>query len=438
MNLPTLTRDRPLSRVARYTAHYHVPAAALEGIVAGVFTLNDVVLRKTFGASALFITLMVMAQPASQLLAIVWGNLMEGRPKRPFILGLGGTGRLVLLTVALATGAVGFAVPVVISIALGTAIIPALNALYQSNYTNAERGRVYGWVVSVIALATILGSLGAGALMDVHPNYYRVIYPAAGLVGLGGMWHYYRMHHRTLPSRVTAEPREPLRAPGGVSEIFEFTGVWLKEVARALRNPLRGSISIFRDDPEFFQFEVAYMVYGLAFMLLQPIFPIFLVDQIKVSYGQAAIARGLIFWGVISLSAPLFGRWMDRMNAVGLSVIGFCILILAPIGLALSHSIMPVYASFAVYGLGLAPIQIAWTMGPILFAGKRDAAAYMGVHVTMVGVRGLFGNPLGLFLLETIGSRAAFLVSSVLFAVSAWLMWRLHRRMAQRAARATA
>ena len=46
--------------------------------------------------------------------------------------------------------------------------------------------------------------------------------------------------------------------------------------------------------------------------------------------------------------------------------------------------------------------------------------------------------PLGLFLLETIGSRAAFLVSSVLFAVSAWLMWRLHRRMAQRAARATA
>jgi hypothetical protein len=69
-------------------------------------------------------------------------------------------------------------------------------------------------------------------------------------------------------------------------------------------------------------------------------------------------------------------------------------------------------------------------MGPILFAGNRDAAAYMGVHVTMVGIRGLIGNPLGLFFLETIGSRATFLVSGALFLIGSLLMARLQRRMA--------
>lgn len=434
MNLPLLLTERPLSRVARYTARFHVPAAGLEGLVAGVFTLNDVILRKTFGASAVVIMLVVMAQPVSQLLAIVWGNLMQGRPKRPFILGLGGTGRLLLLLVALATTTLGFALPVVGSIALATAIIPALNSLYQANYSDRERGRIYGWIVSITALTTIVGSLGAGALMDIHPDYYRVVYPLAGLLGLGGMYYYYRIVHRTTRAVTAGASRPPLRTPGGPGEVLDVMTDWMREVLGAMKNPLRGSVSLFREDPDFLRFEVAYMVYGLAFMLLQPVFPIFLVDEIKIQYSQAAVARGLVFWGVISLAAPLFGGLLDRWNAVVLSAIGFAILVLAPLGLALSHSIWPVYGSFAIWGLGLAPIQIAWTMGPILFARNRDAATYMGVHVTMVGLRGLVGNPLGLFLLETVGSRAAFLVSSALFALSAVLMWRLNRRMVASAA----
>lgn len=430
MNLPALLTDRPLSRVARYTARYHVPAAGLEGIVAGIFTLNDVILRKTFGASAVVIMLVVMAQPVSQLLAIVWGNLMHGRPKRPFILGLGGAGRLLLLAVALASTTAGFAVPVVASIALATAIIPALNALYQANYSDRERGRIYGWIVSITALATIAGSLGAGALMDVHPGAYRIVYPAAGLIGLGGIYCYYRIVHRPFRAVLPITSRPPLRMPGGPGEVLDVMTDWMREILGAMKNPLRGSLALFREDPDFLRFEVAYMVYGMAFMLLQPVFPIFLVDEIKVHYSQAAVARGLVFWGVISLAAPLFGRLLDRWNAVLLSAIGFGILILAPLGLALSHSIWPVYGSFAIWGLGLAPIQIAWTMGPILFARDRDASTYMGVHVTMVGVRGLVGTPIGLLLLETVGSRGAFLVSSALFAAATILMWRLNRRMA--------
>lgn len=413
-----LAGSRPLSRVALYTARYHVPAAALEGLVAGVFALNDVVLRKTFGASALLITLMVMAQPVSQLLAIVWGNLMEGRPKRPFILGFGGVGRLSLLFVGLAVTPVAFAVPVVVSVSLALAIIPALNALYQSNYRDHERGRVFGWVMSGTALANITASLAAGHLMDINPAWYRVVYPVAGLFGLGSAILYYRIRAR----------RGPNGAPG-MSDAALGPAEWFDAVGRAIRSPFRGAATVFRQDPGFFRFEIGYMLYGLAFMILQPVLPIFLVDEIHVQYSQAATARGLIFYGIIALLSPWFGRLLDRWNAVRLSILGFALLIFFPLALAVSRSVAGVYGAFALYGIAMTGVNIAWTMGPILFAGRRDAASYMGIHVTMVGIRGLLGNPIGLLLLQTIGSRPTFLVASVLFGLGTLVMIRLDRRM---------
>jgi MFS family permease len=413
---------RPLSRVSRYTARYHVPAAALEGLVAGVFTLNDVVLRKTFGAGAVLITLMVMAQPVSQLLAIVWANVMEGRSKRPFILGFGGVGRLSLLFVALATTPVAFAAPVVVSVALAMAIIPALNALYQSNYRDHERGRIFGWVMSGTALANIAASLAAGHLMDINPAWYRVIYPVAGILGLGSAVLYYKIRPRHGPA-----------GSPGMSDAALGPAEWFDAVGRAIRSPFRGAAAVFRGDPNFLRFEVGYMLYGMAFMILQPVLPIFLVDEIKVQYSEAAMARGLIFFGMIGLLSPFFGRLLDRWNAVRLSILSFAMLVFFPLGLAASRSVGGVYGAFAWYGIAMTGVNIAWTMGPILFAGRRDAASYMGIHVTMVGIRGLVGNPLGLLLLQTIGSRPTFLAASALFVAATLVMLRLHRRMCREA-----
>lgn len=396
-----------------------MPAAAFDGLVAGTFTLSDVVLRKTFGASAILITLMVMAQPVSQLLAIVWGRLMHGRSKRPFILGFGGVGRMMLLLVAFASTAVSFAVPIVVSIALAVAIIPALNALYQSNYPNSERGRVFGQVLAMTAVTTIASSMAAGWWMDHDPGAYRIIYPLTGIVGLAGIYLYWRIR-----------PRATAGGPSGSRPDLSASD-WFEAVYDALRHPFRGAKTIFTTDPDFLRFEIGYMLYGLGFMMLQPVLPLFLVDEINVQYSEAATARGLIYWGVLALVSPLFGRLLDRWNAIRLSIFGFAFLVAVPLLLAISHSLAGVYLAFAVFGFAMSPVNIAWTMGPILFAGRRDAATYMGVHVTMVGIRGLIGNPMGLVLFKAFGSRPAFLVASLFFAAATVVMVRLHRRRAR-------
>lgn len=421
---------RPLSRVTRYTARLHLPAAVLEGLVAGLFTLNDIVLRKAFGAGAVLITVLVMAPPASQLLSIVWGRLMEGREKRRFILAFGGGGRIVLFALAFATTPVGFLTPLVLSITLATAVIPALNAVYQTNYTALERGRVFGWVMSATALATIGASMGAGAWLDADPRAYRVLYPLAAIIGFASAYLYHRIRARrsALIERAARRARRIGLTPR--AEFRARVGDWLGDVQRALRNPLAGVSATFRENPDFLRFEVAYMVYGMAFMILQPVLPIYLVDEVGIQYTEAATARGLIFWGMIAVFSPLFGRLLDRWNAVRVSLLTFALLIPFPLLLTFWPTLPGVYGAFALYGFAMAGVNIAWTMGPILFAGAHDAARYMGVHVTMVGIRGVLGNGLGLVLLKTLGSRGAFLAAAACFVAATILVARLDRRMA--------
>lgn len=91
-------------------------------------------------------------------------------------------------------------------------------------------------------------------------------------------------------------------------------------------------------------------------------------------------------------------------------------------------SVGAVYGAFVIYGIAMAAVNIGWTMGPIYFAGRNDSAAYMGAHVALVGVRGVIGGPLGMFIYRSAGTpRATFAAATALFLTGSILMASLHR-----------
>jgi MFS family permease len=169
------------------------------------------------------------------------GQFDGRREKRRFILGFGTAGRLALFLVAFAATPLAFSIPVVFSITLATAVIPALNALFQTNYTSLERGRVFGWVMSVTALATILASMGAGAWLDADHRSYRIIYPTAGVLGLGASFLYYRIRQKRLSVALRLDRRAHSLGRTPRSDLLALAGDWLGDVQRALQNPLKGS-----------------------------------------------------------------------------------------------------------------------------------------------------------------------------------------------------
>jgi MFS family permease len=396
------------TRVGRYTQAAHVRAAFLEGLVQGVISLNEIVAKKTLAASDAVITSLVMAQPISLFFSAYWSNFLVGRDKRSTFLVFGVLGRLSLGLVAAVHGGVAFAAVVVFATFMVGAIIPAQNALYQSNYHVLERGRVFGIATAVQAAATIGAAVVAGRLYDFRPDGFRSAYAAAALCGFGSCWAFYRIRFRSRGDG-TGEPLVGRRLVG--------------EIRRTIRSPFAGSLAILRRDRGFRRYEAAFMAYGMAYMMLQPVLPIFLVERLHVDYAQASNARGLIFYGMMALFSPVFGRFVDRTGAVRLSMAGFLVLAAFPAILMSASKIGTVYLAFVVYGIAMAAVNIGWTLGPIHFAGASDSAAYMGAHVALVGVRGLVGGPVGILLYRWSGTpNATFACAALLFLTGSALL----------------
>lgn len=410
------------SRVGRYTQRAHLPAAFLEGIVQGVLALNEFVAKKTMGASDPVITALVMAQPISWFFASYWSNFLVGREKRSTFLLFGVLGRLSLFLVLTVHGGIAFAVVIVFATLMVGAITPAQNSLYQANYDIRERGRAYGLSTAWQSVATIGAAVVAGRLYDHDPRMYRWTYTAAAVAGFASCWLFYRIRFRGQHRSAA-----PALGPG-----------LAREMTRKLRSPFAGAFTILASDRDFRRYETAYMGYGLAFMMLQPVIPIFLVESLHVDYSQAANARGLVFYSMMVLFSPIFGRLLDRSGPVKLSTLAFLMLALFPLALMLAGSIQAVYIAFCLYGIAMAAVNVGWTMGPIHFAGSRDSASYMGAHVALVGIRGLIGGPIGMLLFRSTGNaRATFLGSAALLLTAASLMGSLDRDLEKRRARGT-
>jgi MFS family permease len=90
---------------------------------------------------------------------------------------------------------------------------------------------------------------------------------------------------------------------------------------------------------------------------------------------------------------------------------------------ALLHSLWLMYASAAVLGVAFAGGALAWNLGHLDFAPAHKASQYMGVHVTLNGVRGLLAPLAAVAIYDALDAAAAgqwvFGISVVLCIVGA-------------------
>jgi MFS family permease len=421
----------------RYTFRLHLRAASLEAVAGGAMLLNEFVARKALGASAFAITMMLMLPTVAQLLNLYWTGMTGSNPRRAF-LWVGLPSRLALVAIGLSHSSAGFIALAALASTASTVVIPAQNALFQANYDARERGRLFSRVSAASAAVTVLVSTGIGWLYDRDESLYRWVYPLTGLVAALGSYGWYRIEwrRRVAPDLVPA-------GPAAVASVPRPAPAVAARVAHGFLEPFRGALRLFHEDRDFLRFEAAFMTYGMAFMMLQPVLPIFLVDELKVDYSSASLLKGLLFYAVTILCLPLAGRLQDRHGSPWVASRafllpgGFALLLLlvpataageAPSALALGT----VYAAYAVYGAAMALVNVTWTLGPLTMAGERSAHRYMGAHVSLVGIRGLIGYPLGLLLMRLASSRATFAAALALEVAAAAIMLSLHRKRSAR------
>jgi MFS family permease len=403
------------SLLDRAGLHYFTLYATLNGVMQGAFTLGNVVLKKTLNADELAIGVVSALSVVSLLIGIFGSELVVGRDKRPFIFWLGLLSRGSFLLFFFCRDVVSFIAVSAVFFFLNALLMPAVYSMWQANVSAVARSRLWGLTITAATLISMAATYVAGRLLDHDEWAYTWLLPAGGLLGI-------------LSILILAQ--SPLRG----KYKLENAPVAIN-IRQVVIQPIVSFFELLKRDRQFFHFEVAFFFYGMALMLLFPVMPHFMVDAAQMNYEQAGIASGILSQvGIVALS-PLWGRLMDRSGPVQLCMIIFAILATFPaillLGLHITQSVplyLVVYGGYLVFGCAMAGISVAWSLGPVHFAGSADASGYSGAHVTITGIRGAFAPIAGAIGLKYLGFEPVFIASALLFLIGSAGMLLITRR----------
>jgi len=385
----------------RYTAHHHLRAVAGLGVVGAIFLPNAELARRTLGASPWHIGALFLIPALAQTLVVIRNPVdpRRGWIRHPFRRLAVPVFLLLLLPLLglLPAGPLPFILLVALCTAVQMVLVPVQNGVLASNYDAATRGGRFGVANRVQALAIAAVCLPAGWVLTRWPGAWPAIYAVAGVAGAYGYLHWSRLKRRRPPAPTSA--------------------------AEAQMAPWQ---TLFRDR-RFLAFEGCFMLYGLGFIMLLPTLPIYLVDELQVSYAEINVAKGFLFFVIMVIAGPFLGRLTDRIGVLQLNVLSFLTLALFPAALWVLDGAVGMYVGYAIFGLAMSGVFLGWSLGPIHIAGDRDPAPYLDAHLGLVGVRSLVAILGGLWLQQQLGTRAVLACVIVLEVLAALGMHLLAR-----------
>lgn len=158
-------------------------------------------------------------------------------------------------------------------------------------------------------------------------------------------------------------------------------------------NPI-GVIALLLEDKRYGVYQLNQFLLGLGNLMLFPLMPIMLRERFDAGYDTIILLSGSLGLVVTPLALPIWAKLLDGFHIVRfrafhswLFVINFMLLIVA-VALQLKELL---YVVVAIKGVTMAGGVLAWQLGHHDFAPASRASEYMGVHVTLTGVRGIVG-----------------------------------------------
>jgi hypothetical protein len=252
-----------------------------------------------------------------------------------------------------------FVVGSVVTMACASSMIPLMTQVYQENYPERQRGRLFSRTVMIRISVAALFSEVAGRMLSYFHDFKWLLLIFAAAFGVS----YYCLSH--IPS-------QKLKDSGG-------------------SNPLR-AMRFLKTDKLFRNTLICWMLMGFANLMMLPLRVEYLANP---KYNQMldvkviALVLGVIPNIVRLVMSPLWGWMFDHINFFLLRVIlnlGFALGILT---FFTSDSLDGLLLAAVIYGLSSAGGDVAWSLWVTKFAPAEHVADYMSVHTFFTGTRGV-------------------------------------------------
>lgn len=290
----------------------------------------------------------------------VWWVSQRGWPAARAAAWIAWAGALGFLVMAALPFLPVFVVTSVLTLTATAAGIPLMTQIYQENYPENERGKLFSRTI-MIRIATATGfSYAAGQMLDRHLEAFT------GLLVLFAAAFAFAGHCLArIPSR-------PIANHGG-------------------SHPLR-AMRFARSDAVFRRTLICWMLMGSANLMMWPLRVEYLANErygLKLSVMMIALLVGVVPNAARLVMSPLWGWLFDRMNFFLLRVVlnlGFALGIMA---FFTSNTVPGLIAGAIVFGVSNAGGDVAWSLWVTKIAPPQAVAEYMSVHTFFTGVRGV-------------------------------------------------
>jgi len=287
---------------------------------------------------------------------------------------LAGLGALSFLFMAAVPVLPVFVLGSIISLTTISAAIPLLTQIYQENYPEQERGKLFSRTMMLRIGTTALFSDLAGRLLSDHisrSRYLLVVFAAAS--GFAAFC-------------LSRCPSRPLSDSGGTHPFHAFC--------------------FLREDRIFRQTIISWIFLGFATLMMAPLRVEYLANPrygVRVhgnvlTAGMVALITGVIPNVARLVLNPIWGWLFDRMNFFVLRItlnFGFMLGILS---FFTTGSLAGLVIGAILFGISNAGADVAWSLWVTKFAPPQRVADYMSVHTFFTGLRGL-AAPLAAFFL---------------------------------------
>lgn len=384
----------------------------IQSVWFAVSTMMAVLARKRFGAGDWETMAVTAAVPTLMIFSVFWDAVLRRVGVRRFLAINWACTTLPLAVAALSTG-FWFLLGCHVMAAIGAAgWSPVSGDLLKRFYGDRVRGRAFGVINTAIFLGMTLVSYVVGRSLDHDDDVFRVYLPAAtAAYGLGVVLLRRLVAVMDRQTNVSAAPPElrPVRL-------------------RSLFAPIVHLRSVLREDRRFYRYEAAFMTYGMGWMICNALLPVLATDRLRMTYTQFAAATQVAYpLGLLLMTFPM-GWVLDRIGPTRTSALSFACLALYPLGLLAADRVATVAAVTVLYGIAMAGVHMGWMLGPVALAPSPDRVAhYVAIHASLVGLRGILAQGLGMFIYRMTGSFTwPFLIAAAAILWASLQMWRLH------------
>ena len=262
--------------------------------------------------------------------------------------------------------------------------LPLLTQVYQSNYPNARRGKIFAATTVFRGIVAVAFAALAGWWLDTDPESFLPllwIFAAAAV----------------LASVLTLRLPKVAIAPGSTNPFTAFR--WL------------------RSDKKFRVLIISWMLMGLGNLTALKLWTEYFANA-DYGNGFSAFEVTLLTFVIPHIVKLCFtypwGWLFDRLNFYLLRILlNFCFAA-AVLVVFYGDSFWVIAIGTGLQGFAFAGGNIAWSLWVTKIAPDEHVAEYMSVHTFMTGLRGVAAPAIGFALLKQFGSGVALFSTALM------------------------